>query len=248
MSLAVSPTFTRRADPFRDLLVIDRNAPRFNQLVVALVSLAAVVSGAWPLLALLGVQLAVTVRFGRRFCLPCLIYFRFVQPRVGEGALEDARAPRFANLIGAVFLSSAAVLWAVGLPTAGRVLGGVVAALAGLAVTTGLCVGCEVYRVLARLRGVKGGSFERVDLAELDAQDPAPGTQTIVLFTHPLCADCQDLGSRLALSGSRVITVDVSRRRDLARKYGITLVPLAVRVGADGRVLGPAERIEESPR
>jgi hypothetical protein len=32
------------------------------------------------------------------------------------------------------------------------------------------------------------------------------------------------------------VLVDVSRRPDLARKYGVAVVPLAVEVGADGAV------------
>jgi len=35
---------------------------------------------------------------------------------------------------------------------------------------------------------------------------------------------------------SRSFTVDVSRRPELARKYGIAVVPVAVRVTRDGRV------------
>ena len=44
---------------------------RFNQAVIGLVSLAALVTGWWVLLALLALQLALGLRFGRRWCLPC---------------------------------------------------------------------------------------------------------------------------------------------------------------------------------
>ncbi|MFZ5446754.1 MAG: DUF4395 family protein [Myxococcota bacterium] len=224
----------RRADPWKDLLVIDSRAPRFNQLVVATGSLLAVLTGAWPLLGLLGLQLAVSVAFGRRYCLPCVFYFEVLQPRIGEGELEDSRAPRFANLIGALFLLSAATAWAAGFATVGAVLGGIVAALAGLAVSTGLCVGCEVYRLLAKVRGVKGGLLERIDLEQLGV---LPEENLVVLFTHPLCSECHEVKPRLEREGRRVVAIDVSQRRDLAHKYGVTLVPLAVTVGADGRVL-----------
>jgi len=36
--------------------------------------------------------------------------------------------------------------------------------------------------------------------------------------------------------GLAPVLVDVSRRPDLARKYGVAVVPLAVAVDADGRV------------
>ena len=94
----------RAADPYRDTSVIDARAPRFNQAVVGILSLVAVTVGPWWLLALLAAQLAVGLTLGRRYCLPCLAYFELVQPRFGEGPLEDARPPRFANLVGVVFL------------------------------------------------------------------------------------------------------------------------------------------------
>ncbi len=224
----------RTADPYRDLAVIDARAPRFNQAVVALGSAAALLTGFWPLYALLGVQLAVAVLFGRRFCLPCVIYFEVVQPRLGEGPLEDSRAPRFANIIGAVFLNAAAVASALGLGTLGAVLGGTVALLASVAVVSGLCVGCEVYKLLARATGVRGGTIERIDLEQLGVRHDG---ETVVLFTHPLCADCQALAPKLEALGRRVVHVDVSRRKDLARKYHVSLVPLAVAVAGDGTVV-----------
>ena len=234
----------RKADPYRDLAVIDARAPRVNQLVVAVGAVGAVVTGFWPLVLVLGLQLAIAVRFGRRWCLPCRLYFDVIQPRLGEGPLEDARAPRFANIIGAVFLLASAATWATGWPAIGVGLALVVAALATLAVTTGLCVGCELYRLMARARGVRGGAIERVDLEQLGA---LPGTlaaggadgragEVVVLFTHPLCGECQTVKAELTRGSRPVVSVDVSRRRDLARKYGVALVPLAVAVAADGRV------------
>src|ERR671919_2152446 len=119
----------RLADPYRHTDVIDPRAPRFNQMVVGLVSVLAVVTGWWWLLALLAAQLVVGLTFGRRYCLPCLAYFELVQPLVGEGPLEDARPPRFANMVGAVFLAAAFVSYLAGLDALGAGLGILVAAL-----------------------------------------------------------------------------------------------------------------------
>lgn len=218
-----------------DLSVVDARAPRFNQTVVALGSLAGVLTDAWPLLGLLALQLAVTVLFGRRYCLPCVFYFEVVQPRLGPGPVEDSRAPRFANILGAIFLGGATLAFLLGFRVVGAALGGMVAFLATLAATTGLCVGCEVYRLLARLRGVRGGSFERVDLEALGAPK-ADGT--VVLFTHPLCSDCQTLTAELEGRGLPLVKVDVSKNRALAKKYGVALVPLAFSVDASGLVTG----------
>ena len=143
----------RLADPYRDLDVIDSRAPRFNQATIGLLSVLAVATGRWWLLGILGLQLVVGLTLGRRFCLPCLAYFELVQPRVGEGTLEDSRPPRFANLVGAVFLASATVAYAAGLTGLGAVLGGLVAALALLAAATGFCTGCEAYKLGSFLLG-----------------------------------------------------------------------------------------------
>lgn len=143
----------RTADPYRDTTVIDARAPRFNQTVVGLVSAFAVIAGPWWLLALLAAQLAIGLTFGRRWCLPCVAYFELVQPRLGEGQLEDARPPRFANIVGAVFLTAASLAFAAGLEGLGTLLGAVVASLALLAAATGLCAGCEAYKLGYRLTG-----------------------------------------------------------------------------------------------
>ena len=143
----------RRADPYRDTDVIDARAPRFNQATVGILALVAVLTGWWFLLALLGLQLIVGLLFGRRYCLPCVAYFELVQPRFGEGPLEDSRPPRFANIVGAVFLTAATLAYAVGLSVVGLVLGAIVAALALLAATTGFCTGCEAYKLGCWLTG-----------------------------------------------------------------------------------------------
>src|SRR3954471_4765638 len=97
----------RLADPYRDLAVIDSRAPRVNQAVIGTLSLVAVLTGAWWILALLALQLAVGLTFGRRWCLPCLAYFELVQPLFGEGPLEDSRPPRVANMVGLTVLTAA---------------------------------------------------------------------------------------------------------------------------------------------
>ena len=143
----------RRADPYRDTQLIDERAPRVNQVVVGLVSLLGVATGWWWLLALLALQLALGLTLGRRWCLACVAYFELIQPRFGEGRLEDARPPRFANLVGLAVLTGASLAYLVGLETVGAALGLLVAALALLAATTGFCAGCTAYKIGYRLTG-----------------------------------------------------------------------------------------------
>ena len=223
----------RTADPYRDLDVIDARAPRFNQATIGTLALVAFLADWWPLLALLAGQLVVGLTLGRRFCLPCLAYFEVVQRWLGEGPIEDSRSPRFANMVGAAVLGLAALFAGLGFVTVGWALGLLVAALALLAAISGFCLGCEVYRVAARLRGIRSHRLDRIDLAELGVTGNG---RLVVEFTHPLCSDCRELEQRLRAEGRRVVTVDVSARPELARKYGIAVVPTAVEVAGDGSV------------
>ena len=143
----------RTADPWRDLRVVDERAPRTNQAFVGVLASVAVATGWWPLLGLVALQLTLSFTLGRRWCLPCLVYFGVIQPRLGEGRLEDSRPPRFANQVGAAFLWPATAAYALGWTTAGAVLGAIVAALALVGATTGFCTGCAIYRALAAFRG-----------------------------------------------------------------------------------------------
>jgi hypothetical protein len=143
----------RRADPYLDTQVIDARAPRTNQAVVGIAALVAVLTGWWVLLALLALQLALGLTRGRRWCLACVFYFEVLQPRFGEGPLEDSRPPRFANMVGLGFLAAASSAYAVGWATIGFALGAIVAALALLAATTGFCAGCTAYRIGCALVG-----------------------------------------------------------------------------------------------
>ena len=136
----------RRADPYRDTQVIDARAPRVNQAVVGVVALLAVLTGWWVLLALLALQLALGLTLGRRWCLACVFYFEVLQPRFGEGPLEDSRPPRFANMVGLGFLGAPRSR-SRRLDDGRRRSRGIVAALALLAAVTGFCTGCTAYKL-----------------------------------------------------------------------------------------------------
>jgi hypothetical protein len=228
-------TNLRTADPWRDTDVVDARAPRFSQAVTGVVALLGVLFG-WPLAwAIMSVQILMGLTLGRRYCLPCLAYFTLVQPRLGEGPLEDSRPPRLANMMGTTLLGLAAIAWWLGAPGVGVALGILVATLALVAASTGFCAGCEVYRVMARLRGISPRHHARIDPEDLPGLD---GHQrAYVEFTHPLCADCREWESLLERRATPLITLDVRERPDLARKYGVAVVPTVVTVDPSGTVL-----------
>ena len=136
-------------------------------------------------------------------------------------------------MVGVAVLGAASISHAAGASTLGWALGLLVAGLALLAAATGLCAGCEMYKIGARLRGIRGHRLEQIDLTELDVE---PQGDLVVQFTHPLCTDCRALERRLLEEGRPVVAVDVSRRPDLARKYGVAVVPVAVLVTGAGTV------------
>ena len=231
--VTTAPAPTPRAHPYDDTAVIDARAPRFNQATVVVVCGLALITGWWGLTALMAAQLIAGLILGRRWCLPCVFYFEVVQPRFGESEIEDARPPRFANIVGAGFLTAATVAHLLGGDALGFGLTALVVLLAGLAAGTGLCVGCELYRLGARLRGIRPGSVEHLDLAALNA----PSNADVVHFTHPLCSGCREVEDRLRAEGRRIVSVDIARRPDLARRYNIAVVPTTFEVASDGEVL-----------
>lgn len=144
----------RSVHPYDDTAVIDSRAPRTNQAVIGSLALLAFVLDAQWLIALLALQFILGLTLGRRWCLPCVLYFEVIQPRIGEGRLEDSRPPRFANQVGAVFLSVATISFLAGAATLGWVLALIVSTLALFSAMSGVCVGCEMYVLIARARGV----------------------------------------------------------------------------------------------
>ena len=184
------------------------------------------------LVAVPAAQLAIGLTFGRRYCLPCVFYFEVIQPGFGEGPLEDSRPPRFANLVGVAFLGAATLAFLLDVPALGWTLALIVAALALLAAITGLCVGCELYRLTARLRGVAAKHVPRIDPDDVGLDGAG-----VVQFTHPLCAACRVWERRLDEAGDPHVSIDVSDHPELARKYGIAVVPTVIEVGNEGEVL-----------
>lgn len=227
------------AHPYRDTDVIDERAPRFNQTVVCVVALLGAIFG-WPLAwALMSAQLLIGLTLGRRWCISCLAYFELIQPRVGEGRLEDSRPPRLANQMGFVFLATASILWWSGAETAGTAVALLVAALALLAASTGFCAGCELYRLTARMRGVSARHHDRIELGDLGDLGGAPAAdRSVVQFTHPICSECREWDERLARDATTPrVRIDVREQPALAHKYGIAIVPTVLVVDREGVVL-----------
>jgi hypothetical protein len=135
---------------------IDPRGPRFNQGTITVLLLAAFLADWRPMVAIVGVALFLGAAFGPRYGPFLRLYADVVRPRLNPPTeLEDPRPPRFAATVGVVFLAASGAAFLAGHPAIGWALALIVAALAGLAATTGICVGCEAYLFVARRRGVE---------------------------------------------------------------------------------------------
>ncbi|MET0881910.1 MAG: DUF4395 domain-containing protein [Acidimicrobiales bacterium] len=133
---------------------IDPRGPRTNQAVLAVALLAGFLVDWRPVVPIFAVVLLLGAAFGPRYGPVLRFYADVVKPRLGPPAeLEDPRPPRFAAAVGVAFLVAASLSFLAGAPGLAWSLALVVAALAGLAAVTGICVGCEVHLWISRLRG-----------------------------------------------------------------------------------------------
>ena len=85
-----------------------------------------------------------------------IVYARLVRPRIGPPAeLEDARPPRFAQAVGLGFAVLALIGFGLGAPDLGFIAVAFALVAALLNASVGLCLGCELYLALHRLRPVR---------------------------------------------------------------------------------------------
>ena len=105
-------------------------------------------------LGLLASQVAVfafTAFVSFQWSLWAQIFARFIWPRIDPPTeLEDARPPRFAQLVGFVCTALALIFFVVGIDAAGYGLTALALGISALNASTGLCVGCKAYLLVRR--------------------------------------------------------------------------------------------------
>jgi Domain of unknown function (DUF4395) len=125
---------------------IDPRGQRFGAGVSAVVLVVAFLANSPLLAVLVGVNLAASAAFGTRWFLPGRAWPAVRRTlRLGSTEPEHEYPPRFAQALGATFLGLGAIAFAAGVPAAGWLLTGAVAALQTLLASTGICVGCRLY-------------------------------------------------------------------------------------------------------
>lgn len=132
---------------------IDVRAPRFAAVLTTVVLVAVLVTGnGWLLLAQAAV-FAAGALLGLRFSPYGWLFRTLVRPRLAPpSAFEDETPPRFAQGVGLAFAAVGVVGYLAGVTGLGVVATGLALAAAFLNAAFGLCLGCELYLLLARTR------------------------------------------------------------------------------------------------
>lgn len=136
---------------------IDPRGPRVGAgataAILAVVLLLGDAAGGRLLLALVTVLFATGVVLGPARSVLGRGYATLVAPRLAPTAeREDPRPPRFAQTVGLVISSAGLGLALLGVPGALVVAAALAFTAAFLNAAFGLCLGCELYLVIARLR------------------------------------------------------------------------------------------------
>jgi len=134
-------------------LQVDPRGLRFAAGVTTVVlALTLVLNNPWPL-AVQTVVFAISVAFGVQASPYGQLFKRLVRPRIGPPQeLEDAAPPRFAQLVGLVFAVAGLIGYLTGVTVLGVVATGFALVAAFVNAAVGLCLGCEAYLLIHRIR------------------------------------------------------------------------------------------------
>jgi hypothetical protein len=201
--------------------------PRFAQAITGVLCLEAILFDT-PLAVVVALALVLLNLLAPRWS-PVAWVFRRIAPPPGD--LEPVAPVRFAQALAAVFLGLALVLLGVGADLAGWIVVGLVTAVALVSAISGVCVGCEIYRLLLAWR--RGAPTDvRGDLG-LTGDGP-----WLVVLTAPGCARCEPVAremERVAGAERQVHRVSL-REHPRAASLPVRSVPAALAVSPDGTV------------
>ena len=143
------PTIDQSNKP---VVLIDARGPRYSAgITSAVLALALITESSY----VIGFQFAVflsAVLFGLRRSIYGFIYRNLIQPRLsGPVPSEDQRAPRFAQLIGALFAFVALLGGITGNSAVFLIATSFALGAAFLNAAFGFCLGCQIYLILLRL-------------------------------------------------------------------------------------------------
>ena len=132
---------------------VDPRGLRFAAGVTTVVlALTLVLNNPWPLVVQ-AVVFAISVAFGVQASPYGRFFKRVIRPRLDPPQeLEDATPPRFAQLVGLVFAVIGLIGYFAGVEVLGVVATGFALVAAFVNAAVGLCLGCEAYLLIHRIR------------------------------------------------------------------------------------------------
>ncbi|GAA0599472.1 DUF4395 domain-containing protein [Kribbella sandramycini] len=132
---------------------VDPRGLRFAAGVTAvLLALTLILGNPW-ILAVQTLVFAIGVAFGVQASPYGQLFKRVVRPRLGPPSeLEDATPPRFAQLVGLLFAIAGLIGYFSGAIVLGVVATGFALVAAFVNAAVGLCLGCEAYLLIQRIR------------------------------------------------------------------------------------------------
>lgn len=134
-------------------MMIDPRGPRFGAWVTTVVLSAVLLTGSGWLLAGQAAVFAAGALAGLRFAPYGLLYRYLVRPLLGPPSeLEDEAPPRFAQGVGLAFALAGIAGYLTGVAPVAVLATAAALAAAFLNAAFGLCLGCEMYLILLRLR------------------------------------------------------------------------------------------------
>lgn len=136
----------------KPVVLIDARGPRYSAAITSVVLAFALITESSYVI---GFQFAVflsAVLFGLRRSIYGFIYRNLIQPRLsGLVPSEDQRAPRFAQLVGALFAFVALLGGVTGNSAVFLIATSFALGAAFLNAAFGFCLGCQIYLILVRL-------------------------------------------------------------------------------------------------
>jgi hypothetical protein len=138
---------------------IDPRGPRVGAGITAVLLVVVLLlpgTAAVVALAVVAALFAVGAVRGAQGSVQGLVYRTLVRPRLAPPAsTEDPRPPRFAQLVGLVITGAGVLLALAGVGAAVPVAAALALVAATLNAAVGLCLGCELYLLGARLRAAR---------------------------------------------------------------------------------------------
>jgi hypothetical protein len=138
---------------------IDPRGPRFGALITTGVLVVVLITSSAWLLAAQAVVFAIGTIFGLRYAPYGMIFRALIRPRLGPPKeLEDEAPPRFAQGVGLLMAVIGVIGYATGLTPLGIVASALALIAAFLNGAFGLCLGCELYLLIRRIRPARQAS------------------------------------------------------------------------------------------